>query len=114
MSAKRRHIPLRSCIVCKSKTVKRELLRIVANPNSGVAFDAGGKLSGRGAYLCLSCAKSSDNIRKGRLEHTLRTEIANDRWKEVVANLKAHVSVSESEISASDNSDRRILEGAYD
>ena len=90
MNARRRHVPMRSCIACRTKAAKRELLRIVAEPSGGITFDAGGKFSGRGAYLCLDCADSADSIRKGRLEHTLRTGIADSQWEDVVADLKAH------------------------
>ena len=91
MNARRRHVPMRSCISCRTKTAKRELLRVVAEPSGSVAFDARGRLSGRGAYLCPACAGSADNIRKSRLERTLRASIADSQWDEVVANLKAHV-----------------------
>ena len=80
---------MRSCIACRTKTTKRELLRIVAEPNGSIAFDVGSMLSGRGAYLCPACAGSADNVKKGRLEHTLRTKIADAQWEEVVADLKA-------------------------
>ena len=82
---------MRSCIACSSKTAKRELLRIVAKPDGGIAFDASGKLSGRGAYLCSDCAGSSGRIRRGRLEHTLRTGIADAQWEEVVAAMKEYL-----------------------
>ena len=91
MSARRRHIPLRSCIACREKTAKRELLRVVAKPGGGITFDASGRLSGRGAYLCMNCAQGAENIRKGRLEHTLRTSIADAQWNELMADLKSHV-----------------------
>ncbi len=82
---------MRSCIACSSKTAKRELLRIVAKPDGSIAFDAGGKLSGRGAYLCPDCAGSSGKVRIGRLEHTLRTGIADAQWEEVVAAMKEYL-----------------------
>ena len=82
---------MRSCIACSSKTAKRELLRIVAKSDGSIAFDAGGKLSGRGAYLCPDCAGSSGKIRRGRLEHTLRTGIAEAQWQEVVAAMKEYL-----------------------
>ena len=82
---------MRSCIACSGKTAKRELLRIVAKPDGGIAFDAGGKLSGRGAYLCPDCAGISGKIRRGRLEHTLRTAITDAQWEEVVAVMKGHL-----------------------
>ena len=91
MSARRRHVPLRSCIACMTKTAKRELLRIVAKPEGGIVFDAGGKLSGRGAYVCSTCAGSSENIKKGRLEHTLRTGIADAQWCEVLTDMQSLV-----------------------
>lgn len=91
MKARRRHVPLRSCIACSSKTAKRELLRIVAKPDGGIAFDADGRLSGRGAYLCLDCAGSNGKIKRGRVEHTLRTGIADAQWQEVVAAMKEHL-----------------------
>lgn len=87
MNAKRRHVPLRSCIACKNKTAKRDLLRIVSKPDGGIALDSGGKLSGRGAYLCAKCAAKPQDIRKGRLERTLRTKIANEQWQAVTAEL---------------------------
>ena len=90
MNARRRHVPQRSCIACKAKTAKRDLLRIVAKPEGGIAFDSGGKISGRGAYLCLECAAKPKNIRKGRLEHTLRTKIADEVWQAVTRELIDH------------------------
>ena len=82
---------MRSCIACSNKTAKRDLLRIVAKPDGSIAFDAGGKLSGRGAYLCPDCAGNTGEIRRGRLEHTLRTGIADAQWHEVVAAMKEHL-----------------------
>ena len=90
MSARRRHIPLRSCVGCREKNSKRGMLRIVAGRNDGVTFDASGKLSGRGAYLCSTCAAAVDDIRKKRLERTLRTSINETEWDKVVTDLKAH------------------------
>jgi hypothetical protein len=49
-------VPLRQCIACKSQKSKRELLRIVRNPDGVLLYDPKGKMSGRGAYLCVSSA----------------------------------------------------------
>lgn len=83
-------VPLRSCVGCRRKNSKRKMLRIVADRNNGVTFDVSGRLSGRGAYLCLTCAASVDSIRKNRLEHTLRTSIDDTEWDKVITDLKAH------------------------
>lgn len=47
-----KHVPLRTCIVCRQERGKRELVRIVRTPSAGVQVDLTGKLAGRGAYLC--------------------------------------------------------------
>ncbi len=46
-----RHVPVRTCIVCREKAGKRTLTRLVSTPD-GVVIDPSGKLNGRGAYLC--------------------------------------------------------------
>lgn len=52
MNGKRRkHIPIRTCVVCREKDTKRGLTRIVRTTN-GVFVDQDGKIQGRGAYLC--------------------------------------------------------------
>ena len=46
-----RPVPQRTCVVCRDKTSKRALVRLVRT-DQGVLVDATGKLNGRGAYLC--------------------------------------------------------------
>ncbi len=46
-----RHIPERTCVVCRRKFPKPELTRLVRT-ESGLVLDLGGKQNGRGAYLC--------------------------------------------------------------
>lgn len=48
---RRKHIPQRTCVVCRDKDAKRQLTRLVRT-DSGVVIDPSGKLNGRGAYLC--------------------------------------------------------------
>ena len=47
-----KHVPQRTCIVCRSERGKRELVRIVRTPAGEVRVDPTGKVAGRGAYLC--------------------------------------------------------------
>ncbi|MCL1802239.1 MAG: YlxR family protein [Eubacteriaceae bacterium] len=44
--------PMRTCIICRNKTDKRSLNRIVRTPEGEVLFDATGKKNGRGSYVC--------------------------------------------------------------
>jgi predicted RNA-binding protein YlxR (DUF448 family) len=46
-----KHVPQRTCVVCRGQFDKRRLTRVVRAPG-GVVVDPTGKLSGRGAYLC--------------------------------------------------------------
>ena len=48
----RRHVPQRTCVVCRSTAEKRALTRLVRTPDAGVQVDLTGKQNGRGAYLC--------------------------------------------------------------
>lgn len=47
-----KHIPQRTCIVCRETSAKRTLTRLVRTADEGVQVDPSGKKSGRGAYLC--------------------------------------------------------------
>lgn len=51
LAPRRKHVPLRTCVVCRDKTGKRQLVRVVRT-DSGVQVDPTGKMNGRGAYLC--------------------------------------------------------------
>ncbi len=54
---RRKHIPQRTCVVCRRTFPKREVNRIVRSPEGDVHYDPTGKAPGRGAYLCndLAC-----------------------------------------------------------
>lgn len=44
--------PMRKCTGCNEMKEKRELVRIVRDPEGGISVDLTGKKSGRGAYIC--------------------------------------------------------------
>lgn len=46
--------PLRKCIGCGQSMEKKNMIRVIRNPEGGIELDATGKKNGRGAYLCLS------------------------------------------------------------
>ncbi len=47
---RRKHVPQRTCVGCRSVLPKRTLIRLVRSPQ-GVFVDPSGKAAGRGAYL---------------------------------------------------------------
>jgi predicted RNA-binding protein YlxR (DUF448 family) len=81
---KKKHIPQRTCIGCRSVQAKQTLVRIVRTPTDGVQVDQHGKLNGRGAYLHdrRSCWEAG---LQGRLANALKTELS----PEDVARLQA-------------------------
>lgn len=75
---RQKHVPIRTCVVCREKDAKREFIRIVRTPDSDVVIDRTGKMNGRGAYLCTrrSCwERAADGP---ALAQALRTELSSD------------------------------------
>ncbi|HLZ28496.1 MAG TPA: YlxR family protein [Chloroflexota bacterium] len=72
-----RHVPQRTCVVCRQTSAKRQLVRIVRTPDGSVRLDPTGKLSGRGAYLCVSpaCWQSDARKARGALARGLKVDI---------------------------------------
>jgi len=77
----------RTCIVCRQKKDKKELVRIVRTPEGKIVIDYTQKMAGRGAYVCSSidCIEKID--RKSYIPHSLRSKI--DR--EVLYELKSEL-----------------------
>ena len=73
---RRKHVPLRTCVACREIRPKREMIRVVRPPEGAVTVDERGKAAGRGAYLCRRRACWALALRKGRLEHALRTSLS--------------------------------------
>lgn len=47
-----KHVPQRTCIVCRETGAKRALTRIVRTGDGVIEVDPTGRKNGRGAYLC--------------------------------------------------------------
>lgn len=75
-----RHVPQRTCIVCRQVRPKRELIRVVRTPDGHIELDPTGKKSGRGAYLCARRSCWEPALHQGRLEREFEMAIpAEDR-----------------------------------
>ena len=71
---RRKHIPQRTCIICRRTLDKRELNRIVRSL-AGVSFDPSGKSPGRGAYLCQDPRCWEHAIQGRALDRALKTQL---------------------------------------
>jgi len=89
MILRTRKKPLRTCVGCRQKSDKRELLRIVRTPEGKIEIDPKGKKAGRGTYICKkrSCLEKAA---KGKsLEHSLKHPVSPDIIAELAAGLPA-------------------------
>lgn len=70
-----KHVPLRSCVICREARPKRELVRVVRSLAGDIEVDPTGKKAGRGAYLCRRRECWEQALRRRSLEHALQTTI---------------------------------------
>ncbi len=71
-------VPERRCIACMKLAPKSELLRIVAT-DTGVKVDLGGKMNGRGAYICRSMSCLELALKKNALSRNLKKEMSREQ-----------------------------------
>ncbi len=72
-------IPQRSCVVCRTKRDKKDLLRVVLTPDGDIKFDPTGRVAGRGSYLCRNeeCIKA-ELKKSGKLAKGLRHQVTSE------------------------------------
>jgi len=73
--ARPRHVPQRTCVVCRRTLDKRALVRIVRTPADGIVVDLTGKRAGRGAYLCHTDRCWEQALTTHVLDRALRAEL---------------------------------------
>ena len=81
-------IPQRSCVVCRTKKDKNELIRIVRNQTNEINIDESGKKPGKGAYICDSLECLEKGIKSKALKRALEVEIP----EEIYENLRERIS----------------------
>ena len=73
----------RTCISCRAKKDKKELIRIVKNKNGVIKVDLSQRLEGRGAYICED-KNFFDKMQKGNiLKSTLKISVDNKKYEEL-------------------------------
>lgn len=90
--ARRKHVPLRTCIVCHEKRAKRELIRVVHVPNEGIEIDPRGKRPGRGAYVCREPACWQATLEARTLSRALRFRVTDEDLAGIQAAIAAWLS----------------------
>ena len=71
-------IPQRQCMGCRERKAKKELIRVVRGTDGVVSLDFGGKLNGRGAYICPdpACLRKAQKAKS--LERSLEVPIPDE------------------------------------
>ena len=76
-------IPKRQCVACRQHFDKRSLGRVVKKPDGTIVFDKTGKVSGRGAYVCLNKECFKKAVRSKALQRALECTISEDTIKQI-------------------------------
>ena len=80
--------PERRCTGCGETLPKKDLIRVVREPDGSISIDLMGKKSGRGAYICnkKECLAKAKKTR--RLENSLKCAIS----EEIYSKLESQIS----------------------
>ena len=81
--------PVRMCAGCRERAPKKELIRIVRTPDGQIVADAGGKVPGRGAYLCRKSACLAKARKSRALERMLEMSISPETYDILAAAVEA-------------------------
>ena len=82
-------IPQRQCMGCRERKAKRDMIRVVRTTEGTVTLDFGGKMNGRGAYVCPDpeCLKKAQKSRA--LERCLETPIPQEVYDRLAKEMEA-------------------------
>lgn len=85
-------IPVRQCCVCRKHGEKGSFFRIVRAPGGKAVFDAEGRLSGRGAYVCMTAECIRDAKEMDRPGNSLKTAISESVYRQLADAFKKRCS----------------------
>ena len=82
-------IPQRQCMGCRERKPKREMIRVDRGTDGTVSLDFGGKMNGRGAYICpdMECLKKA--IRSKALDRSLEVTIPEEVYDRLQKEMEA-------------------------
>ena len=86
---RKKHIPQRTCVVCRTRDNKRQLVRLVRTED-GVQVDPSGKMNGRGAYLCDDPRCWDRAVSTSILNKALKTVLTDDDKSQLHQAMPSH------------------------
>ena len=81
-------IPQRQCMGCRERKAKRDMIRVVRGTDGNVSLDFGGKMNGRGAYICpkLDCLLKAQRAKA--LERSLEVAIPEEVYQRLAREIE--------------------------
>lgn len=86
-------MPVRRCVGCQEMKTKKEMIRVIRDPEGQFLLDTTGKKNGRGAYICPNPDCLAKAVRNKGLERSFKQSIP----KEVYEILEKEMEQIESE-----------------
>ena len=83
-------IPQRQCMGCRERKAKRELIRVVRGTDGVVSLDFGGKMNGRGAYICPDAECLKKAIRSKALDRSLEVTIPEEVYDRLAKEMEGN------------------------
>ena len=82
-------IPQRQSMGCRERKPKKEMIRGVRSPEGNVSLDFGGKMNGRGAYICPNpeCLKRA--LKSKALDRSLEVTIPEEVYDRLAKEMEA-------------------------
>ena len=83
-------IPQRQCMGCRERKAKRDMIRVVRGTDGTVSLDFGGKVPGRGAYICPDpeCLKKA--LKSKALDRSLEVTIPEEVYDRLSREMEAN------------------------
>ncbi len=81
---------MRKCTGCQEVKDKRELIRVVRDPEGKVSVDRSGRKAGRGAYLCDDPSCLERAIKTKAIARSLEVEITAELYETLRQEMKQH------------------------
>jgi len=85
---KKKKVPLRTCVGCGQTKAKQELLRIVRTPQHVVVIDTGGKMNGRGTYVCYAQSCVDAAVKGKKFDYALNVSLGTGQLRQIQNDIK--------------------------
>lgn len=79
---------MRKCVSCGKQSTKQSLMRIVRLADGSVAYDATGRVAGRGAYVC-SEACLATALKSRKLQRALKATIQEEDARRIASQIES-------------------------